>query len=204
MTLLSETAHVLTHVHKRRTVTEDGDVWGDEPALLDLLAGCVASTTSSRAGGGGGAGAPVDLGALDLWAEITETIDTNWPHRGDHAYVRVPATGKLTAWVNTTLDPVVEENLFVLVQSWVHRIREHLEPSKRVRLPNVTCPLCGWDRTVTEDDAGEFTYRPALVAHPDENPVRVVCTVDSCAGEWSGPEVVDTFAPGVTRESTVV
>lgn len=204
MTQLSETAHELTHQHTRRTTTEDGDVYGVEPPLLDILRDCVASSGSGRGGGASNRTAsPADLGALDLLEEITRIVDTCWPGNGDPAYVRVPTTSKLNAWVVHTTDPVAEGVLLDLCQRWVSRIREHIEPTKRRPIPNVACPACGWDRTVTEDDDG-FTYRPALVAYPEAQPPRVVCTVESCSGEWAGADIAGTFLKSVTVESVVM
>lgn len=37
MTELVETAGSLTRERPHRTITEDGDVYGEEPALLDIL-----------------------------------------------------------------------------------------------------------------------------------------------------------------------
>lgn len=202
MTLLSEAAALLTREHPRMTVTGDGEtVYATEPALLDLLAGCTASDTGrGTAAGVARTGSPVDLGALDLLTEITRTIDAHWPGAGDKAHVRVPHTRKLNAWVTATADPMAEADLYVLVQSWVHRIRELIEPTKRVPVPGVACPTCGWERTATEQD-GEWTYRPALVAYPAEQPVRVVCTVETCSAEWTGPDVATTFMPTVDTGS---
>lgn len=193
MTLLSETAHELTHTHVRRTVTEDGPVYGDEPPLLQILAEAVGASSQVKAGGTSKTGVPIDLGALDLWENIRRTIDQCWPGAGDPAYVRVPSHVKLNAWVSVTTDPVAEAVLLDLCTRWVGQIREHLEPTKRVPLGGVACPVCGWDRTVTEGEDG-FTYRPALVAFPDEQPIRVACTVEACGREWCGAQVVDTFA----------
>lgn len=210
MTELSETAHELTHTHKRRTTTEDGDVWGDEPALLDILAGCVASDSGrGSASGVARTGSPVDLGALDLWAEITRIIDTCWPGNGDPAYVRVPATIKLNAWVVHTTDPVAEGALLDLCRQWVARIRETIEPTRRMPLAGVECPVCGWDRFPVEQD-GEWVYRPTLVAYPEAQPVRVECTYPDCPttednpNTWAGRDVTDTFLKHVTVESVVM
>lgn len=202
MTLLSETAHVLTHTHKRHTVTEHGDVWGDEPALLVTLAECVTNPSSN--GGAGGnttrAGLPINADALVLLTRIQDVVDTCWPGNGDPAYVRVPLHVKLNAWVVHTTDPVAEGVLLDLCQRWTAQVRELLEPTRKVPVPGVACPTCGWDKTYREDD-GEFIPAPALVAYPEMVPVRVVCTVESCGAEWSGPAVTDTFMAPVTVDS---
>ena len=49
--LLRDVIHVLTRPHLRRTTNTEGEtIYGEEPALLDILEDCVASTTGSKAG----------------------------------------------------------------------------------------------------------------------------------------------------------
>lgn len=203
MSELVETAGLLTREHTRRTTTEDGEVYGTEPALLDILRGLVTPSGagnggSDGGGSGGGSRPPISLDALDLWQSITRIVDTCWPGNGDAAYVRVPLAIKLNAWVVHTTDPAAEATLLTLCRRWVVQIREAIEPSKRMPLTGA-CPVC--DKTHVEliDEEGLAKYKTALWAYPDAVPVYAQCMV--CEARWENGQLHDLGAHLVTLES---
>lgn len=194
MTLLAETIHVLTRTHIRRTTNTEGEtIYGEEPALLDILEDCVASTTGSKAGGGGGRGTPVDLGALDLAAEIKRTTQEHWPVQG---VLKAPLRLRVNAWYANTHDPNEALTMLDTASRWEDQIREMIEPTRKFPLPDVACPLCKHTETLTELD-GERTYKPILMAYPSQGETKVVCTSSECSGEWRNEEIEDTFKTGL-------
>lgn len=190
--LLRDVIHVLTRPHLRRTTNTEGEtIYGEEPALLDILEDCVASTTGSKAGGGGGRGTPVDLGALDLAAEIKRTTQEHWPVQG---VLKAPLRLRVNAWYANTHEPNEALRMYETVFRWESQIREMIEPTKKVAMRGVTCTQCQCTHVEKPGEDG-VTYSPAITVYPDAVPVYATCGV--CAHEWSGKEIHELAAQGV-------
>lgn len=181
---LREVVVELTRDHTRTV----GELMGTEPPLLRLLEVAIRADTSGAAGGAGRNknSAPLDVTALVLWSEISEVVGLNWPGRHDLSRQRTHLIDRLTAWTNVVAGGENEPHLLEYCEYWSAAIRELLEPTRRVPLRGVSCMGCKltW---VTDEQDGQTTYMPALVASISERHLHgVLVHCEACDGQWSG------------------
>ena len=195
--LLRDVIHVLTKPHLRRTTNTEGEtIYGEEPALLDILEDCVASDSGKgSASGVARTGSPVDLGALDLVQEVKRATQEHWPVQG---LLKAPLRLRVNAWYANTHEPNEALRMYETVFRWAEQIREMIEPTKKVQMRGVTCTECHCTHVEKPGEDG-VTYSPAITVYPDANPVYATCGV--CAHEWSGKEIHELAAKGVASVS---
>ena len=179
---LSDLIHTLTQPHLRRA----GENIAHEDALLDILKSLITPSGATKGGsegggGGGGSRPPINLDALSLWQEIERKVERNWPGAGNTAYVRIPLGNKLRAWHANTHDPHDAIRLLEHCERWVARIREALEPTKRMPLKGA-CPTCDKTHVETLDEDGKARYNTAIIAYPQAQPPYAQCQV--CEHTW--------------------
>lgn len=181
---LSAVVHELVSSHERTV----GDLTGQEPALLLQLQRAIASDTSGAYGGGSTrTGAPIDPSALALWDEIRGCIGEFWPGRGDLRQATTPVPQRLRMWVSAVAGTPNEIHLLEMCEHWIHRIRDLLEPPKRVPLWGVNCPACGHNKVWAPNQYGESALAPAILVHASESPIRAECL--ACEEHWKGTDL---------------
>lgn len=181
----------LTRDHDRSV----GVTTGQEPPLLSLLEVAIKADTSGASGGSGRSknSAPLDVTALSLWEEIARVVQNNWPGRGLPAYKNQHLIDRLTWWTNQVSGTENEVHLLEFCVYWRRAIRDLLEPPRRVELRGMTCPECkaSWIRQL-EAELQHTTYKPAMLVHMSEDPVRVECL--ACNVMWQGWEALESIA----------
>lgn len=186
---LSFVVHELTATHERTV----GELHGQEPALLLQLQRAIASDTSGAYGGGGDrTGAPIDPAALALRDEIASSINTHAPGKPHYRLGNVDMVGRLQHWTKTVAGTDREDDLLEMCEYWRARIRDLLDPPKRVALRGVSCPSCGYDLCLQKNQYGETVLAATLLAHLSENPLRAECL--ACGKEWRDGELADLGA----------
>lgn len=182
---LSFVVHELTATHERTV----GDLHGPEPALLLQLQHAVASNTAGAYGTGGGerTGAPIDPTALALRDEIADSINTHAPGKPQAQLCNVPMALRLQHWTRSVAGTEQEKDLLEMCEYWRSRIRDLLDPPKRVQLRGVSCPSCGYDVCLQKNQYGETMLAPTLLAHLSEHPLRAECL--ACGKEWRDGEL---------------
>lgn len=178
---LSRAAEQLTREHTRSTDTGTGT----EAPLLSLLERAIPSDTSGAYGGGSTrTGAPLDVAALALWDEISASVNANWPgrNRPEPRYRDAHLITRLSTWVSVA--PVRDQgHLLEMCEYWISRIREHLEPSKRVTLRGQACPACKCVTYPSTDEDGGTVLSPSLLAHLEPQ-LHIECR--ACGEHWAG------------------
>jgi len=171
----------LTRDHPRSV----GTISGTEPPLLRLLEVAIKADTSGASGGSGRNknSAPLDVTALALWEDIARVVGDNWPGRGDLKMTTTHLIDRLTWWTNTVAGTDSEPHLLEFCEYWRYEIRELLEPTRRVPLRGQRCSGCKETWLRNEQD-GQTTLMPVLVAYPDASPMRVKCL--SCDETYEG------------------
>lgn len=180
-TPLSQAVEILTRPHERTV----GQHTGQEPALFDLLEVAIKTDTSGATGNGGGstrAGGPVDVNALSIWQGIYQVVGEFWPGKGQLQYAHMRLIERFTWWVSTVAGTDDEVHLLQLCEIWTGKIRDLLEPPKRVPVRGAQCPRCKEHQVLGDDPEGRRVYQPTLLAHLSEDPVRVECR--ACGGTW--------------------
>lgn len=186
---LAEVVHELTATHIRTV----GELTGPEAPLLQMLERAIASDTSGAYGGGASrTGAPVDVGALTLWTEISQVVGEHWPHRGDLSRASTTLINRLVIWTSALAGTENEAHLLEMCLFWRRSIRDLLEPPKSIPLRGHRCPDCLRFYVGTLDPDGGIVFQPAILVHLSEVPVRAECL--SCDAEWKGGELVDLGA----------
>lgn len=178
---LSQAVHTLTRSHERTF----GGLTGEEPALLALLEQAIKTDTSGASGNGGGntrAGGPVDVNALHIWQGIHGVVDEFWPGKGRLEYAHMRLTERLTWWTSSIAGTDDEAHLLQVCEIWIGKIRDLLEPPKRVPVRGAQCPRCKEHQVLETNLDGQRVYQPCLLAHMSETPVRVECR--GCGGTW--------------------
>lgn len=178
---LSQAVYLLARPHERTV----GELTGQEPALLDLLELAIKTDTSGASGNGGGstrAGGPVDVNALSIWQGISDVVAEFWPGKGQLQYAKMHLIDRLTWWAGTVAGTENEGHLTELCGIWAGKIRDLLEPPKRVPVRGGQCPRCREFQVLGTDLDGKNVYQPCLLAHMSENPIRVECR--GCGGTW--------------------
>jgi hypothetical protein len=177
---LSQAVFVLTKPHTR-TLAEHT---GQEPALLDLLEVAIKTDTSGATGNGSGtrAGGPVDVNALSIRQDIWNVVAEFWPGKGRIEYAHMRLKERLIWWTSTLAGTENEVHLLEMCEIWTGRIRDLLEPPKRVPLRGAQCPRCKENQVLETDLDGHRVYQPTMVAHLSETPARVECR--ACGGTW--------------------
>ena len=184
---LSQAVYLLTRPHERTA----GEQTGQEPALLDLLEVAIKTDTSGATGNGGGstrAGGPVDVNALSIWQDIHRVVEEFWPGQGRLEYAHMRLIERLTWWASSLAGTDNEVHLLELCEAWISRIRDLLEPPKRVPLRGAQCPRCKENQVLETNLDGQRVYQPTLIAHLSESPVRVECR--ACGGTWYNLEML--------------
>ncbi|WP_295108681.1 hypothetical protein [uncultured Kocuria sp.] len=186
MTLLAETVHQLTRTHKVQVPgTQHPAQYADALPLLEQLRMLIRGTGHGGqeiGGAGGGSKPPINLRALDLWTEITTTVNQGWPGAGRPVTQSVPLGFKLRAWAEQ--DP---ENVRLTDQclAWAEQITRAIHPVKRIDIMG-TCPSCQCTHVMnTDPETGEHTYNHALTAYTE--PAHVACAV--CGTTWEGQAI---------------
>ena len=192
--LLRDVIHVLTKPHLRRTTNTEGEtIYGEEPALLDILEDCVGNSGSGESAAAGGRAAPLSLEAVSIAQDIEYTTRAHWPV---HGLLKAPLRLRVNAWYANTHQPHEALTMLDVASRWEAQIRELIEPTKKIPLRGVTCPICGYAETMTEQD-GQRTYKPILMAYPHPTDTKVICTSEECSGEWAGKKIAETFKTGL-------
>lgn len=181
---LADAVHTLTKPHLRK----HGDTIGQEPALLDILADCIGNSGSGQSASSGGRSTPISLEAVAITQDIERVLNQEHPTPG---LVRAPLARRINAWHTNTHQPHDALRMYEHVAGWNERIRELIEPTKKIPMRGMTCVRCGNTHLEKHGDEG-VTYTPAITAYPDENPVRAECGV--CGTEWSGRELHELAA----------
>lgn len=178
---LAQNIHVLVNDHR---VTHTDPVSGEvthpeEIALLEQLRMEIQS--GRRAGGGSGSGSrsPVALGAVTLYNEIRETLNTAFislTGKDDHS---VSPEDKLRAWQKGA-EARNEEAVARCARTttkWIEAINELINPEAKIELIGA-CPACG-NTHHTEEVDGEPTRNSALYATLTKAECR------SCGAVWA-------------------
>jgi hypothetical protein len=181
---LSRVVFELCRVHPR-TVDEHH---GLEAPLLHMLERAIGSDQGrGSVSGVSGASGVLNLGALDLWRSIGDTVGAHWPGRGDLSQAKTHLIQRLELWTASLAGTDEEVHLLEMAHYWHSSIRNLLEPPKEVPLRGVTCPTCKQDRVLVLDPDGGTIYQPPLLAYLSETPVRVECR--GCTGTWFGHDL---------------
>lgn len=177
MRTIPELVTILTREHDEIVWDEGRMIRYREPALLAELADMRGSTVSSPnpGAGAGGHGLPFDPDASELWATITDDINSSYlslvrrPRRMHLAErLRVWAelyladgrtAGEIAAW---------EKQL----EEWVGIIRRMMKP-KRTQLIDAACPVCGAWRGAR--DGEEFHALTMTFIEGDLDSVTLAC-----------------------------
>lgn len=199
--LLQDHIHVLTRDHMRRTLAPEGTIYATERPLLSVLRGVVGngSDRGKKGSKGRGSSAPVDLTALALWQDITTTAAA-WHRR--HCTPGPGAEPELAVKLQevTAADLTPAESVLIQEQleTWINRIRGHLEPPVRLTLQG-ECPECGNGHISEDTDDGQVVFNPALVAYETHAECR------ACGATWAGPDMhvlADRLRTSSTQERT--
>ena len=101
--ILRDVIHVLTRPHLRQTTNTEGEtIYGEEPALLDILEDCVGNSGSGESAASGGRAAPLSLEAVSIAQDIEYTTRAHWPI---HGLLRAPLRLRVNAWYANTHQP---------------------------------------------------------------------------------------------------
>ena len=183
--LLDDHVHVLTRDHMRRTITAEGPIYATERALLDVLRGMVGNGGDRGKKGSKGrrSSAPVDLTALALWQSVSATVDA-WhrDHCGRAAGPEPDTATKLQEVTSAALTPSEAAQIQEQLETWIGRLRAHLEPPVRLTLTG-DCPECGNGHISEEADDGQVVFNPALVAYETHAECR------ACTTTWVGKDM---------------
>lgn len=180
MITVRDLAAILTTPHLRGTPSQDGMVYGTEPGLLVQLEEAIGSTVSSVSGGGSDprTRSPIDLGAADLLREIRTLLEREVP-----AACRVFSTLSLVdVVVSRTTD---EDRVHRMFETWIDRIREHLDPTPRRPLPGIACPSCLATALPRLLD-GDHVMVPPITIWPRS----LTAECQSCEATWTGREAL--------------
>lgn len=178
---LSQVVHELCRPHERTK----GEHTGQEPALLAMLERAIGSDQGrGSVSGVSGASGVLNLSALQLWGEIGRTVGAFWPGRGDLAQADTHLILRLEQWTTALAGTADEIHLQEMAEYWHRQIRELLEPARRVPVRGGQCPRCKEHQVLGTNPDGERVYVPCLLAHLDEDPVKVECL--GCGGTWYG------------------
>jgi len=191
--LLRDVIHVLTRPHLRRTTNTEGEtIYGEEPALLDILEEEIAASSQIKVGGTSKTGVPIALDAFQLAQDIKAITQAHWPVNG---LLKAPLRLRVTAWYNNTHDPNDALSMYDTVSTWESRIREIVQPTKKVPMRGLRCIKCNCTHVEKVSDEGA-TYDAAITVYPGAEPVYAKCGV--CETEWSGKELHILAAQGLT------
>lgn len=181
--ILSETVATLTRPHPHKT----GGHEGTEPPLLLQLEQAIASDSGrgSAPGGSTRAGVPLDVNALHIRDSIAAVVSEHWPGHGDLSRAATPLMERLEQWTSELAGGELETYLLEFCVYWVQQIRDLLDPPVRIPLRGVACAECGTDTITDRDpDDGGKVFRPAVVVHASEDPLRAECL--ECGAGWRG------------------
>lgn len=178
----------LEHPH---TVRSNDDptkrVRGTEFPLIQLLDEAVGSSYGVGSGGGSSrANAPVDLTALLLRDEIEKAV-TTYESRvvGTCLPEDVALVKRVSQWL-CSMDDRMYFNWVPQLRLWSERIRDVLEPVKRVPLRDVQCAACG-EALVSllapnAHGPNDRVVAPALLVHLEPDSPWAECRV--CRTEY--------------------
>jgi hypothetical protein len=119
---------------------------------------------------------------LSIWQGIYQVVGEFWPGKGQLQHASMRLIDRLTWWASTVAGTDDEVHLLELCDIWAGKIRDLLEPPKRVPVRGGQCPRCREYQVLGTDLDGQRVYQPCLLAHMSENPVRVECL--GCGGTW--------------------
>lgn len=163
------------------------------PALIDWLDNAVTEQVKRGQAGSGGAGAPIDMGALELLQRIEREVrlmrealylpvvkDTKAAIRGAWATAcTYRASGSLD-------DDQQWERICEAPPQWVAWITQEWDDRTRIMEVTVPCPVCG-ERWILEDVNGEEKRRSAIVVEYSEGRApSAECRAAECGGFWVG------------------
>ena len=185
------------------------------PPLLTILEGLVASSNNSHGGGGlAHTRNLVDTKALTLLMLIQDVVG-GWLFEWDaHAVGLIPRVVKFaetldTRWRTSQISETGYLSLSAGIEDWARKIWTMYEPSKRIPLRGVTCPVC--QRAKYVNDAEEASD-PLIVTFGDTGEPRADCQWSDCATAWTGTEslialgnrIGATLDPDALREMGVI
>jgi hypothetical protein len=161
------------------------------PPLIHQLQDAVAGSGNTDHGtpSTGATRSPVALGAVDLLAEIGQTIGapTGTPVLRD----------RLRVWAWRVLnDETQVVRAAELAADWPDRARNLLDPPKKWTTPGA-CPQCGKDTAYTQQD-GEQHRRPAIEFDRANARARCLC----CPARWEGEQQLRQLNKALTEEET--
>lgn len=138
---LADSVHRLTREHL--TQDKDGNLRA-VPALLAELRLAVTPGNSMSGGGASGAPSPINLGAVDMLAEMTKQARTEYREISGSAW-----PGELEPLlhhlIGMNLSAEWDAYLARVALEWVDSITAFLWPVKpRRKLVGKVCPSCGW------------------------------------------------------------
>lgn len=180
------TVHELVNTHLSTTKTEDGPVTAAEPPLLLILERAVASNSGRGSTAGvTGAGGPLNLGALELQRQVFNELSAA-------GYPGVSTREGLTRWWRESTGPggseAATQLLLEYAVKWVDGIRELLDPTRKIPMPDTACPGCS-NSDVYVEHSGEEVRTPAVVLYPSVSPPEAECL--ACGTLWVGGELLD-------------
>lgn len=150
---------------------------------------------------------PLDLGALDVWDDVTARVQALHDDLNG-----TPATaGSLEQILNAWARDLVAANLSIatgLNQDTLRlmhhrlttirdRIHNHFNPYPHGDIPGAQCPVCGADVAYTEKD-GEVTQMPAIGWRKPPAGLTVECRNPECGTTWTGDDELRILRHEVT------
>lgn len=178
MTALVQNISVLTTAHPVRHIDPEtgATTYPHEMPLFEQLRNEIGA--SSRRGGQSGTGSrsPIALGAVTLWSEIQESLNTSYISITGKDNPTLSAEEKLSIWVKAAKEADVIRRCTDTTGGWIKAIRELLNPTPSVELVGA-CPACEQTHAFTIE--GEEKVRnTALTATVTEANCR------SCGAQW--------------------
>lgn len=182
MSTLAQNISVLTNSHPvRHADPETGAItYPNEMPLFEQLRSEIGS--SSRRGGQSGAGSrsPIALGAVALWSEIQESLNTSYITITGRDNPVLSAEEKLNTWAHAAADTDTIRRCVAVTGKWIEGIRELLNPTPSVELVGA-CPSCRQTHA-TEREGDERIRNTALSATTAEAKCR------ACGAQWDSTQ----------------
>lgn len=182
MNSLAQNISVLTKPHPVRHIDpENGAVsYPQEMPLFAQLRNEIGS--SSRRGGSSGSGSrsPIALGAVALWSDIQEALNTSYISITGQDAPALSAEQKLDTWVHAATDSETIQRCADTTSKWISEIRELLNPQPSIELLGA-CPACKQTHAFT-DEGDERIRNTALKATTSEAKCR------SCGAQWDSTQ----------------
>ena len=182
LTTLTQNIHILAREHKTRhhDETTGKTTYPTELSLFDQLRLELESGRRATGTSGNGSRSPIALGAVILWNEIRETLNTTTITITGHDQPTTTPEQKLELWITTarqTNDQALTQRCIRKTTAWINAINDLINPEPSIEISGA-CPACHQTHAWTLED-GEYRRNTALTATITTAKCR------TCQAEWA-------------------